>query len=70
MARERTYHVVYNMNHWEALEKGVDVVAENKFVALEKATYEVIPNIEDAYPYSAYVESVTYSNGKYRKFLY
>ena len=67
---ERTYHVVYMMQPWEMLDKGVDVAARNKFVALEKATYELIPNIENAYPYAAHVESVTYSNGNHRVFPY
>ena len=66
----RTYHVVYMMHQWDFLDKSVDVVARNKFIALEKATYELIPNIENDYAYAAYVESVTYSNGNRRVFPY
>lgn len=44
--------------------KRIDVVAKSKAEAYDKAVYELIKPI----PYSAWVVSVTYQNGNYRKF--
>lgn len=57
-----TYHVRYRAWHCGE-EKGVDVIANNKYDAYDKATYEVIPEIEGSCPYSSWVSSVTYNNG-------
>ena len=49
-------------------ECGIAVLANNKEDAYDKAVYERIPNREGRLPYSAWVVSVTYSNGNYKKF--
>lgn len=48
--------------------KGIDVLAKNKFDAYDKAVYELIPKREGEMPYAAWVCSVTYNNGNYRRF--
>ena len=48
--------------------KDVQVIAANKYDAYDKATYEIIPEIEGYVPYSSWVASVTYNNGNYRRF--
>lgn len=58
-----TYHVKYRLYKY-SLEEGVDVVANNKEEAYDYATYEVIPDKEGALPYSSWVSSVTYNNGR------
>lgn len=63
----KTYTVSYRMyQHGE--EKSIQVIANNKYEAYDKATYELIPDIEAFSPYSTWVSSVTYNNGNYRKF--
>lgn len=42
----------------------IDVLASNKVEAYDKAVYEMLPEP----PYSAWVSSVTYNNGNYRRF--
>ena len=49
-------------------EKFVDVLASSKEEAWDVATYEKIPDIEGKLPYSAWVSSVTYDNGRTRYF--
>lgn len=49
-------------------EKYVAVPAKNKWDAYDKATYEVIPEIEGVLPYGAWVAGVTYNNGNYKTF--
>lgn len=46
----------------------VDVIADSKVDAYDKATYEIIPKKEDSVPYSSWVRSVTYQNGNYKLF--
>lgn len=62
------YHVVYNLNYWEKLDKSVDVIASSKEEARYLATYEVIYNKENQLPYEVQVLSVTYKNGNYKTF--
>jgi hypothetical protein len=63
----KAYYVKYKM--YSADEpKGIDFLADNKIDAYEKAVYELIPKKEGNIPYSAWVYSVTYNNGKYREF--
>lgn len=57
-----TYHVRYRKYQYN-LEEGVDVIASNKAEAYDRAVYEIIPDTEGVYPYSAWVSSVTYNNG-------
>jgi hypothetical protein len=62
-----TYYVKYTM-HSAAEEKGVCVAARNKAAAYDRAVYEEIPRREGGLPYAAWVYSVTYANGNYKKF--
>lgn len=61
------YYVKYRI-HSAAEEKGICIAAANKVEAYDKAVYEEIPKIEGSLPYSAWVSSVTYANGNYKKF--
>lgn len=63
-----TYYVMYRMYGIWSDAKGICVAARSKAEAYDKAVYELIPEKEGTYPYSAWVESVTYSNGNYRVF--
>lgn len=63
----KAYYVKYKM--YSADEpRGIVFLADNKIDAYEKAVYELIPEKEGSIPYSAWVYSVTYNNGKYREF--
>lgn len=66
-ASHKTYNVRYKMEPWET-ERSIDVIASNKFEAYDKAAYEVISYKEGRNPYSAWVASVTYNNGRYHRF--
>lgn len=48
--------------------KRISFLAKNKVTAYDKAVYELIPQKEGEMPYSAWVYSVTYQNGNYRRF--
>lgn len=61
------YHVNYRMYICGG-EKTIDIVASSKADAYDKATFEEIPKIEETLPYSAWVSSVTYQNGNYKRF--
>ena len=51
----KTYHICYLMSCY-GLERELDVLANNKVEAYDKAVYEEIPKVEDGhYPYGAYV---------------
>ena len=63
----KAYCVKYKMYSTDE-PKGIGFLADNKIDAYEKAVYELIPEKEGSIPYSAWVYSVTYNNGKYRKF--
>ena len=64
----KVYTVEYNLNGpWDKVRR-VDVIARNKAEAYDKAVYEILPEIHSYSPYSAWVASVTYSNGNYRQF--
>lgn len=62
----KTYHVEYRILGFN--QRGIDVIAKNKADAYDKAVYEMIPQIEGELPYSAWVASVTYQNGNYKRF--
>lgn len=63
----KTYHINYKiLTKYD--EKYVQVLAENKVDAYNKAVFEIIPQIEGEMPYSAWVHSVTYKNGKCKIF--
>ena len=62
--RNRAYWVKYRMNYHEE-EKGIDVLATTK----EDAYYEALVKIEIKEghpPYSAWVYSTTYQNGRHQ----
>lgn len=60
------YYVRYNL--YGQTKEGVCVGAKNKYEAYDKAVFSVIPMVEGAHPFSAWVSSVTYNNGNYREF--
>lgn len=63
----KAYYVNYKL--FDADEyHGVQVPANNKVEAYDRAVYELIPKMEGTSPYSAWVKSVTYNNGKYKRF--
>lgn len=63
----KAYTVKYRM-YQGGEEKSIQVIANSKYEAYDKATYELIPEIEAYTPYSTWVASVTYNNGNYRSF--
>ena len=67
MLTNKAYMVHYRM-YQSGEEKAVAVLAKNKADAYDKAVYEVIVKEQGRPPYSAWVYSVTYQNGKYRRF--
>lgn len=46
----------------------IAVPARNKYEAVDKAEYEIIPNTFGEMPYSVWVNGVTYNNGNYKTF--
>ena len=63
----KKYTVAYRL--WEcAKEQTIEVFAHNKEEAYEKADFEAIPEKHGEFPYAAWVESVTYDNGKVKTF--
>ena len=65
MAGTKKYKVEYRASFNVS---SVPVVAKNAPDAYMKAVYKVIPAKEGELPYSAWVSSVTYSNGKVKYF--
>lgn len=63
----QAYTVKYR-EYWCGEERQISLLAKNKVDAYDRAVYEEIPKIEGCAPYSAWVHSVTYSNGKYHCF--
>ena len=63
----KAYYVRYRMYDADEV-KGIGVLASNKADAYDKAVYEAIPKNNGSLPYSAWVYSVTYRNGKHVKF--
>ena len=61
------YRVAYKLEQYSQ-ENEIDILAPNKYQALIKAQYEAIPSKEGQHSYAAWVVSVTYQNGNYRKF--
>ena len=63
MKHNNMYTVHYKVNgSWE-IAKSISVCASSKVDAYDKATYEIIPEIETHTPYSVWVADVTYQNG-------
>ena len=65
--RIRKYTIAYRM-HQFGPECVITIDAANCFDAYDKAFYEAIPAQEGYCPYSAWVESVTFKNGKTKRF--
>lgn len=65
--RRNSYWVEYKMYEGDKVQ-GIAVVASNKADAWDVATYEAIPDKEGQCPYCAWVDNVTYNNGKQRFF--
>lgn len=63
----KAYWVEYRLHAWGDVH-GIQVPANSKEEAYDKATYELIPEKENEFPYSSWVKSVTYNNGNYREF--
>ena len=63
----KIYNVQYMMNSWDTA-KNIIVLARNKEEAYDIAMYDMIPEKELYTPYAAWVSSVTYQNGNYKKF--
>ena len=62
------YRVAYKFYQWDSV-RYISIKAKSKADAYDKACWEVIPNVwKGSFPYSAWVESVTYSNGRTRRF--
>lgn len=62
-----TYAVHYRVAEASEIKK-IYVSARSKAQAYNEAAYIAIPKAEGTFPYSAWVASVTYQNGNYRKF--
>lgn len=67
MKANYVYYVKYQM-HGEDGTKGIEVLAPNKTQAYFEAMYNKIPKKENRTPVIAWVSSVTYNNGNYKKF--
>jgi hypothetical protein len=63
----RNYIIEYRMN-WGGKVKEIEILANNKVDAIAIALFEAIPSTEHNHPYSAWVASVTYNNGKHKEF--
>ena len=63
----KTYCINYKTHNADEV-KSIQVLAENKEDAYDKAVYELIPQKEDELPYSAWVHSVVYKNGSSKMF--
>lgn len=68
MARRNVYHIRFILEGYWDVERGIDVLAQNKEDAYEKAMFVNIPIKFGRHPYSAWVKSVTYNNGNHREF--
>lgn len=63
----KAYYVNYKMHECDSV-KGMQVLANNKADAYDKATYEAIPKVKGTIPYSCWVANVTYNNGNVKRF--
>ena len=64
----KAYYVKYRLDGIYSKVSGIQVPADNKTEALDKATYELIPQKEGTLPFMAWVNSVTYNNGRVHYF--
>lgn len=63
----KAYYVKYKMHPADEVH-GIGLLADSKEDAYSRAVYDLIHRMENGYPYSAWVTSVTYNNGNYRRF--
>lgn len=63
------YTIMYKLHSSDQI-KEISVPARNKAAAYDKAVYEIIPEIEGTTPYSAWIYSKTYQNGRTKLFSY
>lgn len=63
----KAYYVKYKLDRFGEV-KGIGLLAKSKTDAYDKAVYEKIPEANGRMPYSAWVYSVTYNNGRYHVF--
>ena len=64
----KKYTVCYHISgHWSISEE-IEVEAESAPEAYDKAFYEAIPEKEGHTPFSAWVDRVTYKNGRVHYF--
>lgn len=63
----KAYTVNYKLD-FASETKTISFLANNKEDAYDKAVYEEIPKKEGTHAYSAWVSSVTYNNGNYKRF--
>ena len=61
------YTVEYKLHSADQVHS-ISFLAKNKADAWDRAVYEEIPKLTGEHPYSAWVYSVTYQNGNYRRF--
>ena len=64
---KRAYRIEYRMYEFAEV-KAVIVYASNKKEAYDKAYFEAIPEKEGGIAYAAWVESVMFTNGKFKRF--
>lgn len=64
---ERAYHVCYKLYQADDV-KHLRVMASSKEEAYVQATYHDIPEVEKQLPYSIWIDSVTFLNGRLRRF--
>ncbi len=63
----KAYYIHYKLSQYGEVH-GIDILAKTKADAYDKAVYEAIPQKDGCSPYSAWVSSVTYSNGNCKRF--
>lgn len=66
-AHRHVYYIRYRLYRADA-ERGIAVIASSKCEAYRVAVYEAIPKESGEHPYSAWVKSVTYNNGRSKQF--
>lgn len=63
----KSYYIQYKMHQCSEV-CGICIAAKSKEDAYDKAVYETIYQKEGSVPYSAWVYSVTYQNGRCKTF--
>lgn len=63
------YKIMYRLYEADQVHE-ISIPARNKAAAYDKAVFEVIPEKEGQIPYSAWIYSKTYQNGKEKIFTY